>query len=43
MRASITTAHCTTGKSWLRMDSTVSVATPGQANTVSVTMAPPSS
>src|SRR5262245_31739967 len=43
MRASRTTAHWTTGKSWLRIDSTVSVATPGQANTVSVMMAPPRS
>ena len=42
-RASRITAHCTTGKSWLRMDSTVSVATPGQANTVSVMTAPPRS
>src|ERR1700682_3950952 len=33
MRASRTTAHCTTGKSWLRIESTVSVATPGQAKT----------
>src|SRR5207249_6672963 len=38
-----TTAHWTTGKSWLRIDSTVSVATPGHAKTVSVMMAPPSS
>jgi hypothetical protein len=43
MSARRMTAHCTTGKSWLRMESTVSVATPGQAKTVSVTMAPPSS
>ena len=43
IRASSTTAHCTTGKSWLRMESTVSVATPGQAKTVSVTTAPPRS
>src|SRR5215831_5925585 len=42
-RASRITAHCTTGKSWLRIDSTVSVATPGQANTVSVMIAPPRS
>ena len=42
-RASRITAHCTTGKSWLRMDSTVRVATPGHANTVSVMMAPPRS
>src|SRR4051812_25323983 len=42
-RASRITAHCTTGKSWLRIDSTVSVATPGHANTVSVMMAPPRS
>ena len=43
IRASRTTAHCTTGKSWLRIESTVRVATPGHANTVSVTMAPPRS
>src|SRR5439155_438876 len=43
MSASSTTAHCTTGKSWLRMDSTVRVATPGHAKTGSVTRAPPSS
>ena len=41
--ASSTTAHWTTGKSWLRIDSTVRVATPGHAKTVSVTMAPPRS
>src|SRR5262245_9928091 len=43
IRASSTTAHCTTGKSWFRMDSTVRVATPGQATTVSVMTAPPRS
>src|SRR5262249_17089828 len=41
--ASRMTAHWTIGKSWLRIESTVSVATPGQANTVSVMMAPPRS
>src|SRR5207245_2992215 len=43
MSASRMTAHWTTGKSWLRIDSTVRVATPGQAKTVSVMMAPPRS
>jgi hypothetical protein len=43
MRARSTTAHWTTGKSWLRMESTVRVATPGQAKTVSVMKAPPRS
>src|SRR5262249_16860183 len=42
-RASSTTAHWTTGKSWLRIESTVRVATPGHAKTVSVTKAPPRS
>ena len=41
--ASSSTAHWATGKSWLRIASTVSDATPGQANTVSVTTAPPRS
>ena len=41
--ASRTTAHWATGKSWLRMASIVSEATPGQAKTVSVTTAPPRS
>ena len=41
--ASSSTAHWTTGKSWLRIASTVSDATPGHAKTVSVTTAPPRS